>query len=478
MASVSFQAITAAAFATLAGTPANLTAGRIYVITDATTGITRMARVYNNGTSNVVENVLKDAVATPIGFDGVSLSWKNALLEDKTLDIAGTLKVDKGAGEIITSYGSPLEQITRPIQKSDTIAMAFARVSNSFDSFGQNLADHKSSKSDHAAATTTDNGFMSSTDKSKLNGIAANANNYSHPTTDGNKHVPANGTTNSGKVLKASATAGTYTWEAVTATDVGLGNVNNTSDANKPISTATQTALDLKAPLASPAFSGTPTAPTASAATNTTQIATTAFVQTVVGNAISSVFKYMGSATAAAIAANNTAIAGHAYRVGAAGNIASAEGDTYAEVGDLAICIASSPRKWTIVQNNINLDGLVYEVDDDFIDVEFNSALSRYTIGHYDRGFTLGTGTAATLSFGGTFTTLVDTDLSVSKGHLTGIKKKTFTLPSLPNVVSRVLTSYTKGAAATAIAATDTLGAALGKLECRLDVIDTLLTWQ
>jgi hypothetical protein len=31
----------------------------------------------------------------------------------------------------------------------------------------------------------------------------------------------------------------------------------NTSDANKPISTATQTALDLKAPLASPTFTGT-----------------------------------------------------------------------------------------------------------------------------------------------------------------------------------------------------------------------------
>ena len=39
--------------------------------------------------------------------------------------------------------------------------------------------------------------------------------------------------------------------------DVGLGNVDNTSDANKPISTATQTALDLKANLASPTFTGT-----------------------------------------------------------------------------------------------------------------------------------------------------------------------------------------------------------------------------
>lgn len=37
-----------------------------------------------------------------------------------------------------------------------------------------------------------------------------------------------------------------------------------------------------KADLASPNFTGTPTAPTASAGTNTTQIATTAFVQTAV----------------------------------------------------------------------------------------------------------------------------------------------------------------------------------------------------
>ena len=33
---------------------------------------------------------------------------------------------------------------------------------------------------------------------------------YSHPTGDGNMHVPATGTTNNGKVLKAGATAGTF----------------------------------------------------------------------------------------------------------------------------------------------------------------------------------------------------------------------------------------------------------------------------
>jgi hypothetical protein len=69
---------------------------------------------------------------------------------------------------------------------------------------------------------------------------------------------------------------------------VGLGNVDNTADSAKPVSTATQTALDLKAPLASPVLTGTPTAPTATAGTNTTQIATTAFVGTAVSNLVAS----------------------------------------------------------------------------------------------------------------------------------------------------------------------------------------------
>jgi hypothetical protein len=43
---------------------------------------------------------------------------------------------------------------------------------------------------------------------------------------------------------------------ALTKSSVGLGNVDNTSDANKPISTATQTALDAKASLSGATFTG------------------------------------------------------------------------------------------------------------------------------------------------------------------------------------------------------------------------------
>lgn len=58
-------------------------------------------------------------------------------------------------------------------------------------------------------ATQSKDGLMSSKDKTKLDGIAENANNYVHPTTPGNKHIPSGGST--GQVLKWSAD-GTAVW--------------------------------------------------------------------------------------------------------------------------------------------------------------------------------------------------------------------------------------------------------------------------
>lgn len=76
-----------------------------------------------------------------------------------------------------------------------------------------------------------------------------------------------------------------YTFEP-TAADLGLGNVDNTHDMDKPVSTATATALALKAPLASPVFTGDPKAPTPAPGDNDTSIATTAFVVAAIGAAV------------------------------------------------------------------------------------------------------------------------------------------------------------------------------------------------
>jgi len=72
----------------------------------------------------------------------------------------------------------------------------------------------------HPDATATTSGFMSAADKTKLGGVAAGANNYVHPTGDGNLHVPATGIGSSKKVLTAGGAAGSMTWSFVDFADV------------------------------------------------------------------------------------------------------------------------------------------------------------------------------------------------------------------------------------------------------------------
>lgn len=101
-----------------------------------------------------------------------------------------------------------------------------------------------------AVATTSANGLMSSSDKTKLDGIETGANNYEHPTGDGNLHVPATGTSNDGKVLTAGATAGSLSWTTplsigTTATTAAAGNHTHGSLTNGgAISSATTMAKD------------------------------------------------------------------------------------------------------------------------------------------------------------------------------------------------------------------------------------------
>lgn len=119
-----------------------------------------------------------------------------------------------------------------------------------------------------------------------------------------------------------SSVAGKTGAVVLAAADVGLANVTNESKASmftSPAFTGTPTAPTPAvgtnttqiattayvksqgyAPTASPAFTGTPTAPTAAAATNTTQVATTAFVKTAVDTATAGMVSTTVSATAPA----------------------------------------------------------------------------------------------------------------------------------------------------------------------------------
>ena len=82
-------------------------------------------------------------------------------------------------------------------------------------------------------ATSTTDGLMSSSDKSKLDGIAVGANKYVHPETSGNKHIPSGGS--DGQILKWESD-GTAKWATETkyglATETSGGLMSSTDKTN------------------------------------------------------------------------------------------------------------------------------------------------------------------------------------------------------------------------------------------------------
>lgn len=119
-----------------------------------------------------------------------------------------------------------------------------------------------------------------------------------------------------------------------------------------------QSQLNEKAPLASPALTGTPTAPTADASVNNTQIATTAYVKTAINNVLNAsnamVFKGTIGTNGSVTSLPTSHQVGDVYVVSTAGSYA---GQT-CEVGDMIVCTitgtASKNNDWTVVQSNIN----------------------------------------------------------------------------------------------------------------------------
>jgi len=65
----------------------------------------------------------------------------------------------------------------------------------------------------YSAATQSANGLMSSTDKTKLDGVEEGANKYVHPSGTGSNHIPAGGTAKS--ILSWGGTPGAAQWYAV-----------------------------------------------------------------------------------------------------------------------------------------------------------------------------------------------------------------------------------------------------------------------
>ena len=100
----------------------------------------------------------------------------------------------------------------RPIR--DWVTNLFANLTLSWSKITEKPSAYPPSVHEHNAVTTSANGFMSATDKVKLDGIATNANNYVHPGSGTNPHgttktdVGLSSVVNYGVATTAQAQAG------------------------------------------------------------------------------------------------------------------------------------------------------------------------------------------------------------------------------------------------------------------------------
>lgn len=218
----------------------------------------------------------------------------------------------------------------------------------------------------YSVATTSANGLMSASDKTKLDGVASgaevNQNAFSNISV-GDTTIAADSETDtltltagSNVTLTPNATSDTVTiaatdttYSVITSDDVS----NQTTYPRTITGAALATYLATKADRTSPALVGTPTAPTAAEGTNTTQIATTAFVKTAVESAVAGGAAYQGAVDGTFAPTNYTA--GWYWIVQTAGTYAG----EVCEPGDMIFCNTSastySASNFDVVQTNLDI---------------------------------------------------------------------------------------------------------------------------
>ena len=160
------------------------------------------------------------------------------------LDAVNAAKVDKVAGK-----GLSTEDYTTA-EKNKLAAIASGATANATDAQLRDRATHTG-----AQAISTVTGLQDALDAKEAAGTAATA--VSSHVAAGDPHPQYTTAAEAAAAAPVQSVAGKTGAVNLAKADVGLSNVDNTSDANKPVSTAQQTALNLKAPLASPTFTGT-----------------------------------------------------------------------------------------------------------------------------------------------------------------------------------------------------------------------------
>ena len=202
------------------------------------------------------------AIVAGTGLTGTDLSGPIP-----TLNAIGGNGITANANELVIDTSITVDKTTAQTLSSKTLTSPVLNGTLS----GTAFLDEDTLSSDSAIAVASQQSIKAYVDAQAHSDVTA-----SSTTTFTNKTIDADGTGNSitnieDANIKASA--------AIDATKIADGSVTSTEfQYINSLSSNAQDQIDLKAPLASPALTGNPTAPTQAAGNNSTRLATTAYV--------------------------------------------------------------------------------------------------------------------------------------------------------------------------------------------------------
>ncbi|MBC8054886.1 MAG: hypothetical protein H7Y13_17645, partial [Sphingobacteriaceae bacterium] len=240
------------------------------------TGTSALPQIASNAiiTSKIADASVTDAkIATGISASKVGLGNVNNTSDaDKPISTATQTALDTKASNADIALKANLASptFTGTVSGIAKSMVGLGNVDNTSDTnkpvstATQTALDAKASNADIALkanlASPTFTGTVSGITKSMVGlGNVDNTTDLLKPVSTATQSALDAKASTTDVDLKAPLASPTFTGtvSGITKSMVGLGNVDNTTDAGKPISTAAQTALDAKAPLASPTFTGT-----------------------------------------------------------------------------------------------------------------------------------------------------------------------------------------------------------------------------
>jgi hypothetical protein len=210
----------------------------VLMYNSTTSAFENVAGIALDGNGEIPTSYIPSAVARVASVAGMTAKTTVQWSSDTSIPAEGSLNVEL-ATELRIKIGNGVD------------TFADLEYVPSIGSVDTQIATAIADKADKASPTFTGTvslpsdtsiGDVSSTEIGYLDGVTSSVQTQLN-------------TLGSDKAPKADPTF-TGTVSGVTKTHVGLANVDNTADADKPVSTATQTALDAKASLAGATFTG------------------------------------------------------------------------------------------------------------------------------------------------------------------------------------------------------------------------------